>query len=99
MAFTLRDGARLSLSPPEGGHVNGAADFASCYGPLSRSPRRAFDAALRRRAFPPDAGSLLPGFLATTRTGLAPAGDDELQIRSQLLDNHPLIAGRSKDRG
>ena len=26
--------------------------------------------------------SLLPGSLATTRTGLAPAGDDELLIRS-----------------
>ena len=26
----------------------------------------------------PDAGSLLPGPLAATRTGLTPAGDDEL---------------------
>ena len=43
---------------------------------------RAFDAALRRRAFPPGAGSLLPGPLAATRTGLAPAGDDELQTES-----------------
>jgi hypothetical protein len=39
---------------------------------------RAFDAGLRRRAFPPDAASLLPGLLAATRTGLPPAGDDEL---------------------
>jgi hypothetical protein len=38
--------------------------------------------ALRRRAFPPDAGSLLPGPLAVTRTGLSPAGDDELQTES-----------------
>src|SRR5439155_10973170 len=38
----------------------------------------AFDAGLRRRAFPPDAASLLPGSLATTRTGLTPAGGDEL---------------------
>src|SRR5438552_15858516 len=44
---------------------------------------RAFDAALRRRAFPPDAGSLLPGPLAATRTGLTPAGDDELKTRSR----------------
>jgi hypothetical protein len=43
---------------------------------------RAFDTALRRRAFPPDAGSLLPGPLAATRTGLAPAGDGELQNES-----------------
>jgi len=43
---------------------------------------RAFDAALRRRAFPPDTGSLLPGPLAATRTGLSPVGDDELQNES-----------------
>ena len=36
----------------------------------------------RRRAFPPGAGSLLPGPLAVTRTGLTPAGDDELQNKS-----------------
>jgi len=39
---------------------------------------RAFDAGLRPRPFPDEAASLLPGFLATTRTGLPPAGDDEL---------------------
>jgi hypothetical protein len=41
-------------------------------------PEGAFDTALRRRAFPPDAGSLLPGLLAATRTGLTPAGGHEL---------------------
>ena len=41
------------------------------------SPRGAFDAGLRRRAFPPDAASLLPGLLAATRTGLSPAGRHE----------------------
>ncbi|MFE3143921.1 transposase [Streptomyces scopuliridis] len=39
---------------------------------------RPFDAGLRRRTFPSDAASLLPGLLAATRTGLPPAGDDEL---------------------
>jgi hypothetical protein len=48
---------------------------------------RAFDAALRRRAFPPDTGNLLPGSLTTTRTGLTPAGDNELQHES----NHVTI--------
>jgi hypothetical protein len=58
---------------------NDAAGFASRYGPLSRSPyHRAFDTGLRRRAFPPNAASLLPGLLAATRTGLPPASDDEL---------------------
>jgi hypothetical protein len=59
---------------------NDAAGFASCYGPPSCSPYRAFDTGLRRRAFPPDAASLLPGLLTATRTGLTPAGDDELAI-------------------
>ena len=61
-------------------------------------PSRAFDTALRRRAFPPDAGSLLPGPLAATRTGLSPVGDDELttedqlhiSVTSGLLDAHPI---------
>jgi hypothetical protein len=42
----------------------------------------AFDAGLRPDPFPDRAASLPPGFLATTRTGLSPAGDDELPIRS-----------------
>ena len=42
----------------------------------------AFDAGLRPGPFPDQAASLLPGSLATTRTGLTPAGDDELLIRS-----------------
>lgn len=29
MAFTLKDGARHSLTPPKDGHTNDAADFAS----------------------------------------------------------------------
>ena len=48
------------------------------------SPARAFDAGLRHRAFPPDTASLLPGLLAATRTGLPPAGDDELAMSDQL---------------
>ena len=41
-------------------------------------PKGAFDAGLRHQAFPPDAASLLPGLLAATRTGLAPASRHEL---------------------
>jgi len=36
-------------------------------------PKGAFDTGLQRRAFPPDAASLLPGALALTGTGLPPA--------------------------
>ena len=57
---------------------------------------RALDAALRRRAFPPDTGSLLPGPLAATRTGLPPAGDDELQNESDhVIAATPPFAGYS----
>src|SRR4029450_12394267 len=41
-------------------------------------PYRALDAGLRPGPFPDRAASLLPGLLAATRTGLPPAGDDEL---------------------
>ena len=41
-------------------------------------PTGAFDAGLRPGPFPGRAASLLPGLLAATRTGLPPAGDDEL---------------------
>src|SRR6476620_12016878 len=51
---------------------------------------RAFATALRRRTFPPDAGSLLPGPLAATRTGLTPAGNDELPSESDHVITQPL---------
>lgn len=59
---------------------------------------RAFDAGLRRRAFPPDAASLLPGLLAATRTGLTPAGDDELmnQRSTTYMANLQVLLGVRK---
>src|ERR1022692_887303 len=79
MAFTLNSEARHSLLPPEDETPHDAAGFASCYGPHLRSPcHRASDAGLRPGPFPDRAASLLPGLLAATRTGLPPAGDDEL---------------------
>jgi hypothetical protein len=50
-------------------------------------PQQGFDAGLRPDPFPDPAASLLPGLLTATRTGLAPAGDDELMLE-QLLDKH-----------
>lgn len=85
MAFTLISGARHSLHPATtGGTSNDAAGFASCYGPPSRSPLRAFDTGLRPHGFPRTAASLLPGLLTATRTGLTPASDDELTTRNHL---------------
>ena len=72
---------------------NDAAGFASRYGPLSRSPQGAFDAGLRPGPFPDQAASLLPGLLAATRTGLAPAGDNELMSDQVKSTNHLQLPG------
>src|SRR4029450_1724976 len=86
MAFTPTLRARHPLTPPAtGGRINDAAGFASRYGPLSRSPNRAFDAGLRPGPSPDQAASLLPGLLAATRTGLTPASDDELHTTVTVL--------------
>ena len=74
---------------------NDAAGFASATDRSVASPNGAFDAGLRPDPFPDQTASLLPGLLAATRTGLTPAGDDELLTRSQPLDDHLLITGRT----
>src|SRR5665648_800592 len=77
-----------------------------CAGELSHRNRigaaRALDAGLRPDPFPDRAASLLPGLLAATRTGLSPAGDDELtnedllhQDPSDLLGARKIEASRS----
>ena len=58
----------------DGGKCSSAAPRTASSPPLYR----AFDAGLRPGPFPVRAASLLPGLLAATRTGLPPAGDDEL---------------------
>src|SRR6266508_288132 len=57
---------------------NDAAGFALATDRSVASPIGAYDAGLRPGPFPDQTASLLPGSLATTRTGLTPAGDDEL---------------------
>ena len=56
-------------------------------------PNGAFDAGLRPDPFPDRTASPLPSLLAATRTGLTPAGDDELML-VQLL-NSPPNSGRT----
>lgn len=63
-----------------------------CFAP----PCRAFDTGLRRRAFPHGAASLLPGPLSATRTGLPPAGDNELTTQDQLHRRPPSPPGARK---
>src|SRR5437764_1688311 len=63
---------------------------------------RASDAGLRPRPFPGEAASLLPGLLAATRTGLPPAGDDELTNTKNTMNyitvSPPVLLGARKRR-
>jgi hypothetical protein len=97
MAFApISRGSALPRPPATGRLSNDAAGFASCYGPHRRSPCRASDAGLRPGPFPGRAASLLPGLLAATRTGLPPAGDDELtnsKIRCYVTASPPALLG------
>src|SRR5713226_9685854 len=87
MAFAVTTAARLLLFPPAGGVLTTRQASLDASDRSVAPPDRAFDAALRPRAFPPEAGSLLPGLLTATRTGPSPAGDDELML-DQLLNKH-----------
>ena len=103
MAFTLISGARHSLHPPSrAGPLTTPQASRHATDRIVAPPYRAFDAGLRPGPFPDRAASLLPGLLAATRTGLPPAGDDEL-TNSKI--HHGLrhgvtscSAGRTKDR-
>jgi len=46
--------------------------------------------------FPDEAANLLPGPLAATRTGLPPAGDDELTTKDQLHTTTSSLLGARK---
>ena len=88
MAFAQRDGARLSQI-----HVHDAAGFLDAADRSVAHPRGMLDAALRPRAFPPEADSLLPGLLAATRTGPFPAGDDELVLDQVISSTNSKLLG------
>src|SRR6266571_7440778 len=59
------------------------------------SPNGAFDAGLRPGPLPDRTASLLPGLLAATRAGLAPAGGGELMLGSGHPINHLRNAGHT----
>ena len=80
MAFAVISAARHCLVPLTGVSLTRLQDSLHAAGWTVAPPKGAFDTALRRRAFPPDGGSLLPGLLAATRTGLTPAGGHELHV-------------------
>src|SRR5215211_8849138 len=81
-------GLGSSSSPPKAGWVTARQASLDATDRSLAPPKGAFDAGLRRRALPPDAASLLPGLLAATRTGLPPAGNDELMLDQVTSNNH-----------
>src|SRR6516165_10242657 len=86
VAFAVKDATRLPLPPT----LKGRAAITTRQASLDATDRsvappcRALDAGLRPGPFPDRAASLLPGLLAATRTGLTPAGDDELMLDHDL---------------
>jgi hypothetical protein len=97
MAFALYSGARHSLFPPN--RTDTLTTPQASRHATDRTvapPIRAFDTGLRRRTFPSDAASLLPGRLAATRTGLTPASDDELTTQDDL-HGHLQSAGHTNE--
>src|SRR5215216_1075462 len=95
MAFALLLRARLLLGPFRVGLTTRQASLHAADRTVA-PPTGALDAALRRRAFPPNAGSLLPGLLAATRTGLAPAGGDELADTTRSRHEPHLLPDESR---
>ena len=95
VAFAVKDATRLSLPPTQGRAAITTRQASLDAADRSVAPPcRALDAGLRPGPFPDRAASLLPGLLAATRTGLTPAGDDELML-DQLLNKQPPSAGRT----
>ena len=97
MAFALISGARHSLSPPlQARPLTTPQASRHATDRIVAPPYRAFDAGLRPGPFPDQTASLLPGLLAATRTGLPPAGDDELtnsKIGCYVTASPPALLG------
>ena len=87
MAFTVITAARLLLTPRDGGPLTTRQASLDATDRRVAPSKEASDAGLRPDPFPDRAASLLPGLLTATRTGLTPAGDDELML-DQLLNKH-----------
>jgi hypothetical protein len=98
VAFAVTPAARLLLFPPAGGPLTTRQASRDAADRQVASPNGAFDAGLRPGPFPDRTASLLPSLLAATRTGLTPAGDDELML-DQLLKQHLQLWARGGSTG
>ena len=78
-------GSALSFPHPKTGPLTTRQASLDAADRTVAPPKGAFDAGLRPDPFPGRAASLLPGLLVATRTGLSPAGDDELVVVRSAL--------------
>jgi hypothetical protein len=100
MAFAVTpSGSAPPCSAPKDGPITTRQASHKATDRRVASPKGAFDAGLRPDPFPDRAASLLPSLLAATRTGLTPAGDDELMLVSLNHINSPSNSGRAVDPG
>jgi hypothetical protein len=103
MAFTLNSGRGTPCARPHGRTLTTPRASRHATDGIVAPLDSTFDAGLRPGPFPDRAASLLPGLLATTRTGLSPAGDDELtNTRNHTMALRHCVtscsAGRTNDR-
>jgi hypothetical protein len=82
MAFAVNAAARLLLTPRNGGPLTTRQASLDAADRRFAPSNEASDAGLRPDPFPDRTASLLPGLLTATRTGLTPAGDNELMLVS-----------------
>jgi hypothetical protein len=82
MAFAVNAAARLLLTPRNGGPLTTRQASLDAADRRFAPSNEASDTGLRPDPFPDQAASLLPGLLTATRTGLTPAGNDELMLVS-----------------
>jgi hypothetical protein len=83
-----RRGSALPSSRPQAGTLTARQASLDATDRSVAPPNGALDTGLRPGPFPDRAASLLPGLLAATRTGLTPAGDDELMLDQVNSTNH-----------
>jgi hypothetical protein len=83
-----RRGSALPSSRPQAGTLTARQASLDATDRSVAPPNGALDAGLRPGPFPDRAASLLPGLLAATRTGLTPAGGDELVLDQVISIDH-----------